>query len=175
MNFDEQGCWISNWSSMGGCVFISYFRCCNKCVNEHWNCSSSCWSISFLKYFAITHSGNTWIYLFTLLSFDKCRKEFFLYLFTSLPLYIQLLRSLGNLMAGDAYTTNILLDPGHETTGQFYFLHIFIFSFIYLFIYIKSKSKKYQQTFIYLCITIYNIVLLFLSIIILLYSTLLIS
>nr|KAJ0199454.1 hypothetical protein LSAT_V11C600310550 [Lactuca sativa] len=32
---------------------------------------------------------------------------------------IPLLRSLGNLMAGDAYTTNILLDPGHETTGQF--------------------------------------------------------
>ncbi|KAL7595377.1 importin subunit alpha-9 isoform X1 [Lactuca sativa] len=31
---------------------------------------------------------------------------------------IPLLRSLGNLMAGDAYTTNILLDPGHETTDS---------------------------------------------------------
>ncbi|KAL4591975.1 hypothetical protein LXL04_004952 [Taraxacum kok-saghyz] len=31
---------------------------------------------------------------------------------------IPLLRSLGNLMAGDAYTTNILLDPSHETTDS---------------------------------------------------------
>ncbi|KAD4384399.1 hypothetical protein E3N88_24567 [Mikania micrantha] len=34
---------------------------------------------------------------------------------------IPLLRSLGNLMSSDAYTTNVVLDPGHEITG--YIIH----------------------------------------------------